>query len=100
MNETTTADRYRPGERVRVVMPGDRHDTQIGVVRETFADAGDMVHVLDFDDSTIDEYLADELAALNAPAPIRRASPRTIPPRPLVRGTGDDDFEPQPDEQD
>jgi hypothetical protein len=90
MNVSTTADRYAPGERVRVIGCGDRHEGQIGTVRQTFADAGDMVHVLEFEDGTTDEYLAEELQALNVPPPTRRASVTPTPPRPLVR-CGDPD---------
>ncbi len=94
-----SADRYSPNERVRVLAGVDERGGQIGTVRATYADAGDMVHILDFEDGTTDRYIADELQALNAPPMKRRAEqPRELPP--LARGGEMNDItEPTPEEQ-
>lgn len=56
-------DRYSPGEPVRVVapVPGDTHRGQVGTVDRTYADAGDMIHVVRFADRSTAHYYVDEL---------------------------------------
>ncbi len=56
-------DRYSPGEPVRVIapVPGDGHRGQVGTVDCTYADAGDMMHVVRFADRSTAHYYVDEL---------------------------------------
>ncbi len=57
------ADRYPPGEPVRVVapVPGDTQRGQVGTVERTYADAGDMLHRVRFADGQVADYYVDEL---------------------------------------
>jgi len=58
-------DRYAPGESVRVRYPGDPHYNETGTVDHTYADCGDMMHVVAFTDRTRATYYADELRGLH-----------------------------------
>lgn len=62
--EWPATDRYQPGTRVQVTVPNDPHAKQIGMVTRTYAEAGDMVHVVEFTDGGKADYLTTELAAL------------------------------------
>lgn len=66
---TARADRYSPGEPVRVVasVPGDTHKGQTGHVDRTYADAGDMMHVIQFADGQAAHYFIDEIKSTRAP---------------------------------
>ncbi len=61
-------DRYSPGEPVRVIapVPGDTHRGQVGSVERTYADAGDMMHVVRFVDRSVAHYYVDELKSTRA----------------------------------
>ncbi|MCV7259196.1 hypothetical protein [Mycobacterium shimoidei] len=54
---------YAPPTRVFVLLPGDPHTGQRGVVVSTRNDAGDMWHRVQFADGATADYLAEELAA-------------------------------------
>ena len=57
-------DRYAPGERVRVVVPGDPRRGQVGQVYWSYADCADMIHVVRFADGGKGQYHADELMSI------------------------------------
>jgi hypothetical protein len=60
------ADRCHPGEAVRVKAPWDPHHGEKGTVHHTYADCGDLLHVVAFADATRGTYYANELRLLHA----------------------------------
>jgi hypothetical protein len=60
---TVQTDRYTPGEYVRVIarVPADTHKGQVGQVERTYADCGDMMHVVRFEDGQTAHYYVEEL---------------------------------------
>ncbi|CAN5609934.1 hypothetical protein BH09ACT7_BH09ACT7_23400 [soil metagenome] len=65
---TARIDRYAPGEHVRVIarIPGDSRKGQTGQVDRTYADCGDMMHVVRFADRQTAHYYVDELKSTRA----------------------------------
>lgn len=65
---TARIDRYAPGEHVRVIarIPGDNRRGQTGLVERTYADCGDMMHVVRFADHQSAHYYVDELKSTRA----------------------------------
>lgn len=61
-------DRYAPGEWVRVIAPppGDTNRGRVGIVDRTYADAGDMIHVVRFGDGTTTDYYVAELKSIRS----------------------------------
>lgn len=57
---------YRPGSLVRVRVPGDPRRGEVGRVKRTYNDGGDMVHVVRFPDGTRAEYDYHDITALTA----------------------------------
>lgn len=65
---THRIDRYTPGEWVRVIAPppGDTNRGRVGIVDRTYADAGDMIHVVRFGDGTTTDYYVAELKSIRS----------------------------------
>ena len=68
MGGTVHADRYPPGERVRVVVPGDPRQGEVGQVYWSYADCTDMIHVVRFPDGGKGHYHADEMMSTKVSA--------------------------------
>lgn len=65
---TAPINRYSPGEHVRVIARISREDRkgQTGQVERTYADCGDMMHVVRFADRQTAHYYVDELKSTRA----------------------------------
>lgn len=59
-------DRYPPGEYVMVVaaIPGDTRRGHVGQVERTYADGGEMMHVVQFDGGPTAHYHVEELLSM------------------------------------
>lgn len=59
LDEST--DRYPLRSTVTVTLRGDTHQHEVGTVHSTYADGGDMVHIVRFPDGSTGHYNVDEL---------------------------------------